>query len=92
MWRKIQKKDVSEGTVIRFTAIEDGYNLATIVGIFGEDVWISRPYAYASADYASRSGLVGTENFPISITSMCKADIEVYEGKKEVRKMLVRAA
>lgn len=82
-WRKITKEDVRRGVLIRMTGIVDTpYNGATIVGVIDTMVWVSRPYVYAHEPFDAKSGLMGAENFPISIEIMCQnnTDTEVYEG------------
>jgi hypothetical protein len=95
MWRKIQEEDIKLGTVIRLTKMmNDGaYSMATIVAIHTEGIWkfikVARPYAYAHKDFSTNQPLLGAEVFPIGISEILRpdSDVEVFQGRDEVRSM-----
>lgn len=57
MWRKIEKKDIINGAMIRLS--------------------IARPYVYAHQNFDSKSGLIGVENFSMTLDRMCGPDTDV---------------
>lgn len=97
MWRKIEKKDIINGAMIRLSRMYDGFNIATIVGVFEKEneVWIARPYVYAHQNFDSKSGLIGVENFSMTLDRMCgpDTDVQVYQevgwnGPRPIRTLL----
>ena len=84
MWRTIEEEDVINGAMIRLSRMHDGFNIATIVGVFDDkdEVWIARPYVYAHQHFSSKSGLIGVENFSMTRKRIVEpgTDIQVYQS------------
>ena len=82
MWRKIEEKDVITGAMVRLSGITDGFNIATIVGVFENEVWIARPYVYAHEGFDDKSGLMGVENFAMTRKRIVEpgTDVQVYQA------------
>lgn len=89
-WRKILKEDCVRGTLVRIAGISDGYNNATIISIDNTHIKLARPYAYANEHYNSNNAMMGCEVFEVSISRAVSedTDLEVYQGKDCIRKML----
>lgn len=92
-WRKIKEKDIQIGTVVRMTKmIDDGsYGMATILLIQGDLVRLARPMAYAT-DYGSQQPLLTCEVFEVFVRTLLdpKSDFEVFKGRDDIRKLVVR--
>jgi len=95
MWRTIEEKDVINGAMIRLSKMYDGFNIATIVGVFENEVWIARPYVYAHEGFNDKSGLIGVENFSMTRKRIVEpgTDVEVFQavgfdGPRPIRTLL----
>jgi hypothetical protein len=81
-WRKITKADIRRGVAINLDRDGSPFWAATIVGIEGDTVNVSRPYVYAHEGFNSKSGLIGVENFSMTLDRMCDntSTIQVYQS------------
>ena len=90
-WRKIEKKDIQRGVIIRMTRIMDdgGFHTAVIVCTSEleapgyPNVKVARPYAYAHEHFNTNQPLLGAEVFSIGVDRMTDAssDVEVFEDR-----------
>lgn len=95
-WRKIIRDDIERGTIIRMTRLQDdgGYSMATIIGIYEHEensyVEVARPYAYGRRDFNEERALLGAEVLPIAISKLLSkdSDVEVFQGRDDIRKMV----
>ena len=99
-WRKLEKADIKLGTFLNLNYMHNGggYNTATIIkenynkegypnsGI--RSVTLARPMAYAHEHFNSNSPMLSAETFDMTVDSMLLMDIEVYQGRDNVGRLI----
>lgn len=77
IWRKIEEKDFVRGKVIRIEDHTDPYNTMTIVAVYEDSIFTSRPYAYAQG--FDSDGITGNEIVRWLKSDLLKQDIRVVD-------------
>ena len=80
MWRNIKQNDIKVGVAVKLTRMDTVYNGATIMRIDGNYVTLARPMAYAHN--GSKSPLLYSEVFEISIPALTEWEVQVWESEK----------
>ena len=80
-WRNLKREDIKVGLAVKLTRMQDCvYNGATIMRIDGDYVTLARPMAYAHN--GSKSPLLYSEVFEISIPALTDWEVQVWESEK----------
>jgi hypothetical protein len=85
--RLIREEEIVRGVIGRLTGMGI-YSAVTITMIRDGEVYLSRPFVYAHEHFDSRNGLMGCENFSMSIRRATQC-IEVETDRDDKPTMMV---